>query len=139
MRVCVLGSGSSGNSTFIEHQSTRLLIDAGLRAKELVDRLARINVDPSTLDGIFISHEHHDHISGAGPARKKVQSTHLHISARARSHFLFSPAPETHLDWSRPSDPNRIHHSDSFLYPARQRGSARLRGSRGIIACLCCE
>lgn len=85
MRICVLGSGSSGNSTFIEHQSTRLLIDAGLRAKELVDRLSRIHVDPSTLDGIFISHEHHDHIGGAGPLARKFKVP-LYISPRALDH-----------------------------------------------------
>jgi phosphoribosyl 1,2-cyclic phosphodiesterase len=65
MRVCVLGSGSSGNCTFIEHGSTRLLIDAGLRFKSIVERLSNIGVDPTTLDGILISHEHSDHIEAA--------------------------------------------------------------------------
>ncbi|MCI0416120.1 MBL fold metallo-hydrolase [bacterium] len=85
MKVCVLGSGSSGNSTFVEHQSTRLLVDAGLRAKEIVERLARIQVDPSTLDGIFISHEHHDHIGGAGPLARKFKIP-IYISPRALDH-----------------------------------------------------
>jgi phosphoribosyl 1,2-cyclic phosphodiesterase len=85
MKVCVLGSGSSGNSTFVEHQSTRLLIDAGLRAKEIVERLARIQVDPSTLAGIFISHEHHDHIGGAGPLARKFKIP-IYISSRALDH-----------------------------------------------------
>ena len=85
MRVCVLGSGSGGNSTFIEHQSTRVLVDAGLRAKEIVERLARIDVEPSTLDGIFISHEHHDHISGAGPLARKYKIP-IYISPRALNH-----------------------------------------------------
>ena len=49
MKICVLGSGSSGNSTFVEQNGTRLLVDAGLRAKEIVERLALINVDASTL------------------------------------------------------------------------------------------
>src|SRR5688572_18159031 len=85
MRLCVLGSGSSGNSTFVEHQSTRLLIDAGLRAKEIIERLAGINVDPSTLDGIFISHEHQDHIGGAGPLARKFKIP-IYISPRALDH-----------------------------------------------------
>jgi phosphoribosyl 1,2-cyclic phosphodiesterase len=85
MRVCVLGSGSSGNSTFVEHQSTRLLIDAGLRVKEIVERLAHIHVDPATLDGIFISHEHHDHIGGAGPLARKFKIP-IYISPRALDH-----------------------------------------------------
>lgn len=85
MKICVLGSGSSGNATFVEHQSTRLLIDAGLRAKEIVDRLSRIDVDPSTLDGIFISHEHHDHIGGAGPLARKFKIP-IYISPKALDH-----------------------------------------------------
>jgi phosphoribosyl 1,2-cyclic phosphodiesterase len=85
MKVCVLGSGSSGNATFVEHQSTRLLIDAGLRAKDIVERLARINVDPSTLDGIFVSHEHHDHIAGAGPLSRKFKIP-IYISQKALNH-----------------------------------------------------
>lgn len=65
MRVCVLGSGSSGNCTFVEHGPTRLLIDAGLRFKSIVERLANIGIDPATLAGILISHEHSDHIEAA--------------------------------------------------------------------------
>jgi len=85
MRICVLGSGSSGNSTFVEHQSTRLLVDAGLRAKELVERLSKIEIDPSTLTGILISHEHHDHIGGAGPLARKYKIP-IYISSRALQH-----------------------------------------------------
>ena len=85
MKVCVLGSGSSGNATFVEHQSTRLLIDAGLRAKEIVERLATIGVDPYTLNGIFISHEHHDHIGGAGPLARKFKIP-IYMSAKALDH-----------------------------------------------------
>jgi phosphoribosyl 1,2-cyclic phosphodiesterase len=85
MRFCVLGSGSSGNCTFVEHNSTRLLIDAGLRAKEIVERLAKIDIDPSTLNGIFVSHEHHDHIQGAGPLARKFHIP-LYISPKALDH-----------------------------------------------------
>ncbi len=96
MRVCVLGSGSNGNSTFVEHQSTRLLIDAGLRAKELVERLKRIHVDPSTLDGIFVSHEHHDHIAGAGPLSRKFKIP-IYISPRALGHASSALQHLTHF------------------------------------------
>jgi len=85
MRICVLGSGSSGNCTFVEHGSTRLLIDAGLLAKEIVERLTRIQVDPSTLEAIFVSHEHHDHIQGAGALARKFKIP-IYISPRALNH-----------------------------------------------------
>jgi phosphoribosyl 1,2-cyclic phosphodiesterase len=85
MRICVLGSGSGGNSTYVEHGPTRFLIDAGLSAKEIVDRLALIQVDPSELDGIFISHEHQDHIGGAEVLSRKFQIP-VFISPQALQH-----------------------------------------------------
>ena len=72
----------------MDHGSTRLLIDAGLRAKEIAERLSKIGVDPATLDGIFISHEHHDHIEGAEPLAKKF-GVPIYISPQALHH---SPA-----------------------------------------------
>src|SRR5437763_2023476 len=85
MRICVLGSGSSGNCTFVEAGSARLLIDAGLRAKDICERLVLIGIDPATLTGIFISHEHQDHICGAGPLARKFHIP-LYISPRALDH-----------------------------------------------------
>jgi phosphoribosyl 1,2-cyclic phosphodiesterase len=89
MRVCVLGSGSSGNATFVEHAGTRLLIDAGLRAKEIVERLAAISVDPSSIHAVLVSHEHGDHIRGVGPLCRKFRIP-LFISPRALGHAPFA-------------------------------------------------
>lgn len=65
MRFCVLGSGSKGNATFVEAGETRLLIDAGFSGKEIEHRLLSIGVDPASLSGILITHEHGDHVKGA--------------------------------------------------------------------------
>jgi phosphoribosyl 1,2-cyclic phosphodiesterase len=73
LRVCVLGSGSKGNCTYIESPETRLLIDAGLSAREIVRRLHRINRSPEGLDGVLISHEHSDHIQGAGALARRFK------------------------------------------------------------------
>ena len=64
MRFCVLGSGSKGNSTFIEGGGTRILIDAGFSGIELERRLATIDVDIATISAILVTHEHGDHIRG---------------------------------------------------------------------------
>lgn len=64
MRMAVLGSGSGGNATVIESGNTRILIDAGLSAKQLVSRLELLGVDPDRLDGIVLTHEHSDHARG---------------------------------------------------------------------------
>lgn len=73
MRVCLLASGSKGNSLFVEADGTRILVDAGLSAREIVRRLAVIGVDPADLDGLFVSHEHVDHVRGAGVLARKYR------------------------------------------------------------------
>ena len=65
MRVCALASGSSGNSFYIEEGNSAVLVDAGLSAKQLIERMREKKIDSSNLKGIFITHEHIDHIRGA--------------------------------------------------------------------------
>ena len=64
IRFAVLGSGSKGNSAVVECGGMRLLIDAGLSAKQLTLRLHQVGIDPASLDGILLTHEHGDHIRG---------------------------------------------------------------------------
>ncbi len=71
MRICVLASGSKGNCTFIEGESTRILIDAGLTKSDIENRLNLIGVEPSSIDSILVTHEHSDHIKGLGNFARK--------------------------------------------------------------------
>ena len=64
LRLCILGSGSTGNCTFVASETTAILIDAGLSAKEIGIRLAKISASLASLRGICVSHEHSDHIGG---------------------------------------------------------------------------
>ncbi len=64
MRFASLTSGSAANSTFVGTASTRILIDAGCSAKTLVERLGQINETLDSIDGIFITHAHGDHVKG---------------------------------------------------------------------------
>ncbi len=64
MKVSVLGSGSGGNATVISCASGIYLIDVGLSAKQIVLRLKQMGIDPDTLSGIFLTHEHSDHARG---------------------------------------------------------------------------
>ncbi|MBW6510431.1 MAG: MBL fold metallo-hydrolase [Desulfuromonadales bacterium] len=73
MRVCLLASGSRGNSTLIEADNTRLLIDAGLSGKETQRRLAHLDLCCDDLDAILVTHEHHDHVGGIGPLARRHQ------------------------------------------------------------------
>ena len=74
MNFSVLGSGSKGNSVYIESGKTKILIDAGFSGKEIAARLRSIGRGIEDIDAIFVTHEHHDHIQGVG-----VLSRRYHI------------------------------------------------------------
>jgi phosphoribosyl 1,2-cyclic phosphodiesterase len=61
---CPLASGSKGNSLYVGTDTTRILIDAGISAKALLERLKEINVELETIQAILVTHEHVDHIQG---------------------------------------------------------------------------
>jgi phosphoribosyl 1,2-cyclic phosphodiesterase len=64
VKICILASSSAGNSAFVATGRTRVLIDAGLSAREARKRLAAIGEDIGALDAILVTHEHCDHVSG---------------------------------------------------------------------------
>lgn len=65
LAFCLLASGSGGNATVVECGDVRLLVDAGLSGKRIVERAARVGYDLATFTAILLSHEHGDHISAA--------------------------------------------------------------------------
>jgi phosphoribosyl 1,2-cyclic phosphodiesterase len=66
MHITILGSGSAGNCTLIETDTTRLLVDAGLSGRQIAHRLALINRNVDQVSGIILTHEHTDHTRGLG-------------------------------------------------------------------------
>ena len=65
LRFASLASGSQGNCLVAEVCGTRLLLDCGLNLRDTERRLARLNLMPSEIDGILVTHEHGDHACGA--------------------------------------------------------------------------
>ncbi len=61
-KICCLYSGSRGNCAYISAGGANILIDAGKSAKALCSALSDANIDISSIDAIFITHEHIDHI-----------------------------------------------------------------------------
>ncbi len=72
MKVTVLGSGSTGNAVLIATEKTKVLVDAGLSAKQILERLAAVGEDCAKLDAILITHEHSDHAGGLRVLLKSV-------------------------------------------------------------------
>lgn len=66
IEYCSIGSGSSGNCHYVGYKGTNILVDAGLSGKTITTGLKDIDIDAQSLKGIFITHEHSDHIKGCG-------------------------------------------------------------------------
>jgi len=71
MKVWVLGSGSSGNAVLLESDGTRLLVDAGFGPRTLAARLRLAGVDARSVAACIVTHDHSDHVCGAGKAAKR--------------------------------------------------------------------
>jgi len=71
IRVSVLGSGSAGNSIYLESSYTKILIDAGFNGKEIARRLRIIGRRIEELDALLITHEHIDHTRGGGSLARR--------------------------------------------------------------------
>lgn len=65
MKVSVLGSGSGGNAAVVSSGKTSVLVDAGFRVKELARRCRHAGIEPESLTGLLLTHEHSDHVLGA--------------------------------------------------------------------------
>ena len=66
-----LGSGSKGNATLISVANTCIMVDCGFSMRETVTRLQQCGKQPEQLAAILLTHEHSDHIRGAGAMSRK--------------------------------------------------------------------
>lgn len=73
IRFASLGSGSKGNATLIEFGSTRVMVDCGFYLRDAENRLRAFGVEPASLSGILVTHEHNDHIGGVSRLARKYQ------------------------------------------------------------------
>ncbi len=87
MKFTVLGSGSTGNSVLISTEKTRVLVDAGLSAKQTLLRLAEVGEDFEKLDGVLITHEHGDHAGGLRVLLRTIDCP-VYISEKTKDAYL---------------------------------------------------
>ena len=97
IKFCSLISGSSGNCTFISSGDTKLLIDCGMSGKNLERLLSLIDVRPCDINAMLITHEHSDHVRGAGIVSRRYN---IPIAATQKTHMA--------MDIGNISDENRI-------------------------------
>lgn len=71
MRLLSIASGSSGNCIYTGNDDTHILIDTGISKKRIEQGLLKADISPADINGIFITHEHSDHIGGLGVILRK--------------------------------------------------------------------
>ncbi len=71
LTICVLGSSSQGNCTYVGTDTTALLVDAGFSARETLRRMEEVGLEPARVQGILVTHEHSDHTQGLGVLHRR--------------------------------------------------------------------
>ena len=92
VRLCVLASGSGGNSLWVDAAGTRILIDAGLPLRETARRCKGAGLDVRDLTDVFLTHEHADHSHAAGILARRL-GVRVHAT-RGTMRSLRDPPPE---------------------------------------------
>jgi phosphoribosyl 1,2-cyclic phosphodiesterase len=79
-QTAVLASGSKGNSTLVQTETTALLIDAGLSGIKILTALEQLKIELAKIKGVLVSHEHSDHVKGVGIIARKL-GIPVHVTA----------------------------------------------------------
>lgn len=90
MELAALSSGSSGNCFYVGNEKSAVLIDVGISAKQVINRLLQINGNPEKIKAIFITHEHTDHICGADVLARKLKIPIFATKATLKNRFICS-------------------------------------------------
>jgi phosphoribosyl 1,2-cyclic phosphodiesterase len=93
MRLIILGSGSSGNSVYVESGGASVLVDVGLSAKETARRMVGVGLDPCRLTAILVTHEHSDHFKGV-PLMSRTAGVPVFMSYATRAVCRFNGRDE---------------------------------------------
>ena len=72
VEVHVLASGSDGNCTVIRNEDRAVMVDAGLSYRKIKSLMDINGIDENEIEGLFVTHEHADHVSGAGVVSRKL-------------------------------------------------------------------
>ncbi|MGE4271813.1 MAG: MBL fold metallo-hydrolase [Desulfitobacterium sp.] len=111
MHLATLASGSSGNAIVVGHEKRNLLVDCGISLKATLHNLSMLDISPMEVEGIFITHEHSDHVKGVGAVARKLK---IPIYASAKIWDELNPAI------GKLKDEQRVIVKDSFTCAGMQ-------------------
>ncbi len=106
MKISVLASSSRGNASVIRSGGTTVMVDAGISARRICNGLAECGLDFSQVQGIFITHEHTDHVCGLGTLNNKYELT-IYCSRYLRND-LRAVAPNATLKYIEPGEKVKV-------------------------------
>lgn len=95
IELCALASGSNGNCYYIGNEKDAVLVDAGISARQILVRIGEAGLDASKIRGIFVSHEHSDHIRGVRVLSKRL-GIHAWYSQGTFNTLAEADHPEKH-------------------------------------------
>ncbi|OYT70936.1 MAG: MBL fold metallo-hydrolase [Chloracidobacterium sp. CP2_5A] len=101
MRFSILASGSAGNATLIETARTAVLIDAGLSARALAQRMTDVGFNPARLAAIAITHEHADHVGGLSALARRLDVP-VFIASATRRQLRLKDKDAAAIRWADP-------------------------------------
>ncbi|MFG6355898.1 MAG: MBL fold metallo-hydrolase [Acetatifactor sp.] len=120
MRMCSIASGSSGNCIYVGSDATHLLIDAGISGKRTEAGLEELGISGRDLDGIFITHEHADHISGLKVLARKYEIPLYATRGTIDAVKKMKSGGEIDSDlWVEVKEDQRLTLKDLTVYPLR--------------------
>ena len=105
MKFTVLGSGSKGNTTYLETDNAKILIDCGLSFRQANSRLMSLDLTFEGLKGVLVTHEHSDHVAGLNVLLKRVP-TSLFVTPETYNSFYWK--------YSENIDDSRVEHITPF-------------------------
>ena len=88
LRFISFGSGSSGNCSYIGTPSCGVLIDAGVDNNRVLAELAANSIDPQTIQGILLTHDHGDHVRYAYAILRRFKHMRLFATPKALTGLL---------------------------------------------------
>lgn len=95
MRFACLGSGSKGNATIIQSETSTLMVDCGFSAKEATARLSDVGLRPECLNALLVTHEHGDHIRGIATLSRRYDIPVW--ASRGTSHYFANEQIELNI------------------------------------------